>query len=65
MTGIAFVYQGIGYVIASIIASCLIDKKGRLIILIGLLIMIVGLGAHLIIYDQSQVDVSQIHFLFF
>ncbi|MDM1547211.1 MFS transporter [Empedobacter falsenii] len=65
MTGIAFVYQGIGYVFASVIASRLVDKIGRLVVLIGLSIMIIGLGAHLIIFDQPEINVNQIHFLFF
>ena len=65
MTGIAFVYQGIGYVIASLIASRLIDKYGKSVILVGLLIMITGLLAHLVVFNQPEVDVNQIHLLFF
>ena len=65
MTGIAFVYQGIGYVIASLIASRLVDKMGRMVVLTGLSIMIIGLVAHLIIFDQLQIEINQVHLLFF
>ncbi len=40
MTGIAFVYQGIGYVLASVMVSKLIQRHGKIVVLYGLGIMI-------------------------
>lgn len=65
MTGIAFVYQGIGYVVASILVSRFVERNGKSIILCGLSIMVVGLIAHLYLYNQSAVAIYQIHMLFF
>ncbi len=65
MTGIAFVYQGIGYVLASIIVSKHVQKNGKSVILFGLAIMVVGLIAHLYIYNQPTITIHQIHILFF
>lgn len=65
MTGIAFTYQGIGYVFASIIVSRFIQKNGKNIILIGLAIMTVGLIAHLFLFNHSSISIQNIHGLFF
>lgn len=65
MTGIAFVYQGVGYVIASVIVSRFIQKNGKKIILIGLTMMVIGLIAHLFIYNQSRVPIQQLHGILF
>lgn len=64
-TGIAFVYQGIGYVIASIIVSRLINKYGKIVLLSGLGVMIISLAMHLLVFDHSQLDITYIHLLFF
>ncbi|MNT25533.1 putative transport protein HsrA [compost metagenome] len=65
MTGIAFVYQGVGYVIASVVVSRFIQKNGKKIILIGLIMMIIGLLAHLFIYNQSKLSIQQLHGILF
>lgn len=65
MTGVAFVYQGIGYVLASIVVSKLVQRNGKSVILYGLAIMITGLIAHLYVYNQSAVVIHHIHILFF
>ncbi|MEN5055345.1 MFS transporter [Sphingobacterium kitahiroshimense] len=65
MTGVAFVYQGIGYVIASIVVSKLVHRNGKSVILYGLTIMISGLIAHLYVYNQPAVVIHQVHVLFF
>lgn len=65
MTGIAFVYQGIGYFLASLIVSKFIQKKGKFIVLTGLFIMIVGLLLHLYYFNHQQLNVKKIHILFF
>lgn len=64
-TGIAFVYQGIGYVIASIIVSRLIHKYGKIALLSGLGIMIISLGMHLFVFDSPQINIMHIHILLF
>jgi len=64
-TGIAFVYQGIGYVVASIIASRLVHRYGKKVVLWGVSLMIVSLALHLWILNQPQLDVLHIHVLFF
>jgi len=64
-TGIAFVYQGIGYVIASLIASRLIHNHSKKVILSGLSIMIVGLLLHLWVLDMTPLHPAYVHSLFF
>jgi len=64
-TGIAFVYQGIGYVLASIIAGSLIQKYGKVVLLSGLAIMLSTLLLHLFIMDAYPVPVEYLHGLFF
>ncbi|MBB1643540.1 MFS transporter [Sphingobacterium sp. UME9] len=65
MTGIAFVFQGIGYVLASVIVSKLIQRHGKIIVLYGLGIMILGLLSHLFVFNTMIIDSYQIHALFF
>ncbi|WP_413533225.1 MFS transporter [Empedobacter brevis] len=65
MTGIAFVYQGIGYVIASLIVSRWVDKMGRWIILVGLTFMVFGLVAHIYMFNQVHITVTEVHLVFF
>ncbi|MGE8427680.1 MFS transporter [Sphingobacterium paramultivorum] len=65
MTGIAFVYQGIGYVLASVTVSRLIQHHGKIVVLYGLGIMILGLLAHLFILNTMLVNSDQVHILFF
>lgn len=65
MTGIAFVYQGIGYFIASLVASKFVQKKGKIIVLSGLSIMIIGLFFHLYFLNHEPLDETKIHILFF
>jgi len=65
MTGIAFIYQGIGYVLASVIVSRLIQRYGKIVILNGLGIMILGLLFHLFIFNTQFLDNDQLHALFF
>jgi len=65
MTGLAFVYQGVGYVIASIVVSKFVQNNGKTIILIGLSMMSTGLLAHLYVFDQASTSIQLIHLLFF
>ncbi|WP_343556125.1 MFS transporter [Sphingobacterium sp.] len=65
MTGIAFVYQGIGYVLASVVVSKLIQRHGKTVVLFGLGIMILGLLSHLFVFNTTFLDRHHIHILFF
>ncbi|HLT86855.1 MAG TPA: MFS transporter [Sphingobacterium sp.] len=65
MTGIAFVYQGVGYVVASIVVSRFVQNNGKTIILCGLGIMLAGLMAHLYVFNQTTPATAPIHALFF
>jgi len=65
MTGIAFVYQGVGYVLASMLVGKLVQRFGKAVVLTGLLIMILGLAVHLFMLDKQMVPEGQIHVLFF
>ncbi len=65
MTGIAFVYQGIGYVLASLVVSKLIQQNGKVVVLFGLGIMIIGLLFHFYTFDFMDLDNYNIHLLFF
>ncbi|WP_343565838.1 MFS transporter [Sphingobacterium sp.] len=66
MTGIAFVYQGIGYVVASLMVSRLIQRHGKAVVITGLTIMVIGLFLHLLIFNTVNEEISdQLHLLFF
>lgn len=64
-TGIAFVYQGIGYVVASLIASRLVNHYGKWVILSGLVFMISGLLMHLWLFDITELNIMHLHLIFF
>jgi len=64
-TGVAFVYQGIGYVLASIVAGRLIHNYGKFVILIGIAIMITGLLSHVFVFNHVDLNMLDIHLLFF
>lgn len=65
MTGIAFVYQGVGYVVASLLVSKLIQRYGKAVVLTGLSFMVIGLFFHLFVLNQVNVPSDQLHLLFF
>ena len=65
MTGIAFVYQGIGYVLASLIVGKFIQRNGKFIVLIGLGTMIIGLLFHFLVLNKVDVRQDLVHMLFF
>lgn len=65
MTGIAFVYQGIGYVVASLIVSRFIQRHGKAVVLTGLGVMVMSLFLHLLVLNKVSVASDQLHLLFF
>ncbi|MEI2273408.1 MFS transporter [Sphingobacterium sp. ML3W] len=65
MTGVAFVYQGIGYVVASLMVNKLIQRYGKAVILAGLGTMVIGLFFHLLVLNKETIATDQLHLLFF
>lgn len=55
-TGILFVSQGIGFVIASLISIPLIDQYGKRVLQTGVLIMITALILHIIFIRSAEVS---------
>lgn len=49
-TGLLFVAQGVGYVLASVIAMRLLVRFGKKVLLTGIGLMIVSLGAHVYLF---------------
>lgn len=54
-TGYYFVFQGLGYVLASVIAVKLLDKLQEKLIVIGVMIMVFSLSAHLYVFSTSEI----------
>ncbi|ULT24640.1 MFS transporter [Sphingobacterium sp. E70] len=65
MTGVAFVYQGIGYVVASLMVNKLIQRYGKAVVLAGLGTMVIGLFFHLLVFNKETIATDQLHLLFF
>lgn len=65
MTGVAFVYQGIGYVVASLMVNKLIQRYGKAVVLVGLGTMVIGLFFHLLVLNKETIATDQLHLLFF
>ena len=55
-TGIFFVFQGIGYVLASLIAIRLIPVYGKKVLQVGVLIMVTALILHLVFFKSAAVS---------
>lgn len=55
-TGILFVSQGIGFVIASLVSIPLIDQYGKRVLQTGVLIMIAALILHVVFIRSAQVS---------
>ncbi len=64
-TGYYFVFQGLGYVIASIVAVKLLARLQQKLILIGLAIMILTLVGHLFVFNASSVSEVWIYSILF
>jgi len=55
-TGVLFVFQGIGYVIASLVSLRLVPVFGKEVLQIGVLIMMSTLALHMIVLNGPRVD---------
>ncbi len=64
-TGYYFVLQGLGYVLASVIAVKLLDKLQEKLIVIGLFIMVVSLSAHLYVFSTAEIHPALVYGILF
>lgn len=55
-TGILFVFQGVGYVVASLVSLRLVPLFGKKVLQVGVAIMIVTLALHILILNGPDVD---------
>jgi MFS family permease len=55
-TGIFFVFQGVGYVIASLFSLRLVPRYGKRVLQVGVLIMITSLLFHLLFFNSGTVS---------
>ncbi|SEJ24392.1 Major Facilitator Superfamily protein [Dyadobacter sp. SG02] len=55
-TGMLFVFQGVGYVIASLVSLRLVPLFGKKVLQAGVLIMMTTLALHIIVLNGAQVD---------
>jgi MFS family permease len=64
-TGLYFMSQGIGYVIASLISIKLIPIYGKLVLVFGVIIMIISLLFHIVILNGIEMNTIKITTVFF
>lgn len=64
-TGLYFMFQGVGYVIASLISIKLIPIYGKFVLIFGVIIMIISLAFHIIILDGIEMNTINIAAVFF
>lgn len=64
-TGLYFMFQGIGYVIASLISIKLIPIYGKFVLISGVIIMIISLAFHIVILDGIEMNTINIAVVFF
>jgi MFS family permease len=55
-TGLLFVCQGVGYVLASLVALRIVSLFGKKVLQAGILIMIGTLALHILVLDNANVD---------
>lgn len=55
-TGILFVFQGVGYVIASLVSLRLVPLFGKKVLQAGVVIMVVTLALHIVALNGPEVD---------
>lgn len=64
-TGLYFMFQGVGYVIASLISIRLIPIYGKFVLVFGVIIMISSLVFHIMILDGIEMNTVSIAIVFF
>ncbi|WP_254560194.1 MFS transporter [Dyadobacter diqingensis] len=55
-TGVFFVFQGLGYVLASVMAIRFIPRFGKLVLIAGVFVMIFSLILHIIAFNNSSTN---------
>ncbi|WP_316839832.1 MFS transporter [Pedobacter gandavensis] len=55
-TGLLFVFQGLGYVFGSVYSVSLINKYGKKVILMAVLLMMVALVFHVVLFSTASLD---------
>jgi len=55
-TGMLFVFQGVGYVIASLVSLRLVPLFGKKVLQAGVVIMVVTLALHIVVLNGPEVD---------
>lgn len=58
LSGFYFVFQGVGYVVASFISIKLVPRYGKYVLLSGIGIMIISLAFHLIVLKSGVVSTA-------
>jgi MFS family permease len=64
-TGIFFVFQGVGYVVASLLSIRLVAVYGKRVLQVGVLIMIVSLVLHIVFFRSGMEHRSALLFILF
>jgi predicted MFS family arabinose efflux permease len=55
-TGVFFVFQGVGYVVASLLSLRLVPRYGKRVLQVGVLIMVTSLLFHLLFFNSATVS---------
>lgn len=55
-TGLFFVLQGLGFVVASLISIRLVPIYGKKVLQAGILIMIIASGLHIVVFDSVNIN---------
>ncbi len=55
-TGLLFVFQGLGYVMGSVVSVLLISRYGKKVILMAVLLMMLSLVLHVILFSAESLD---------
>lgn len=64
-TGLYFVFQGVGYVVASLLSIRFITEYGKFVLIFGVLLMIVSLFFHIVFLDGTAANKTFLPFIFF
>ncbi|WP_447637327.1 MFS transporter [Flavobacterium microcysteis] len=64
-TGLYFVFQGVGYVIASLVSIRLIALYGKFVLIFGVMLMVISLIFHILLLDGSMATRPFLPVIFF
>ncbi|MBV8251579.1 MAG: MFS transporter [Chitinophaga sp.] len=65
LTGMLFVYQGVGYVVASLLSIKLVKRFGKKVLQVGALIMTFGLIGHRLLFNADMQPGVSLYLLLF